>query len=456
MSPLVDPGWWDTASIDGRPLRDVLASRDMTTLFRFLRRRGLSRARIAGLTGLSETRVRQIWQGRQQITSYEVLERLAHGLNIPRGYLGLGYADAADPATGGSPVTGADPADDPGFLGALAAVAVSSASTDLVRVLPTDTAVRDPVPALVTAHHVEVLTALTDQHRLFDAKHGGGGCRDSAVAYVRWASGMLHSRFTHEPVERRFKTELADLHQVAVWACHDLGDHDQARHHLVAALALAREAGDLPQAAGCFYRLGRVSMHQQRAGEALKLWQLGHMMAPDNGCPTAVAVLHANQAWAYAHLGEDTHVRDHLERAEAERGRADPDSAPAWARFFLAPADFHGMSALVYTSLAAHRQHRQVYAPVAVDRAQRALALRGPDEARSQVFDAISAATAHLLAEQPATARTHALLAVDLAVTVASQRVDDRLSQMLRLAPRNGFDDITDRVNEHADRDHVC
>jgi transcriptional regulator with XRE-family HTH domain/tetratricopeptide (TPR) repeat protein len=454
MPALVDPGWWDTASIDGRPLRDVLAGRDMTALFRFLRRRGLSRARIAGLTGLSETRVRQIWQGRQQITSYEVLERLAHGLGIPRGYLGLGYTDAADTAAP-VPAQSVDPADDPGFLATLAAVAVSSASTDLARVPPTDTAARDPVPTVVTAHHVDVLCEVTGRHRLSDAEYGGGCCRDSAVAYVRWATGMLHSRFTHEAVERRFKKALADLHQVAGWACHDLGDHHQARRHLVAALALAREAGDLAQAAGCFYRLGRVSMHQQRAGEALKLWQLGHLVAQDSGCPVAVAVLCANQAWAYAHLGDDTQARDHLRRAEAELGRADPDTAPAWARFFLAPADFDGMSTLAYTSLATHRQHRPVYAPIAADRAERALALRRPGESRSRVFDAVSAATAHLLTGQAAAAHTHAQLAVDLAATVASQRVHDRLSQMLRLAPASGFDDIRQRVDEltNGDRD---
>jgi hypothetical protein len=179
------------------------------------------------------------------------------------------------------------------------------------------------------------------------------------------------------------------------------------------------------------------------------------MMAPDSGCPVAAAVLHANEAWAYAHLGDDIQVRDRLGRAEAELGRADPDTAPTWARFFLAPADFHGMAALAYTSLATHRRHRPAYTPIAADRAQRALALRRPGESRSQAFDAISTATAHLLAEQPATAHTHALHAVDLAATVASQRVHDRLTQMLRLAPRSGFDDIRQRVDEHTDHDRV-
>jgi transcriptional regulator with XRE-family HTH domain/tetratricopeptide (TPR) repeat protein len=435
------------AGIDGRPMRDILASRDIAALFGFLRRRGLSRARIAGLTGLSETRVRQIWQGKQQITSYEVLERLAHGLGIPRGYLGLGYADAAAPAPAGPVYATADPADDPGFVGTLAALALNPGLTNLVRLLPADSAARAPVPETVTAHHVAVLREVTAQHRAFDAEHGGGACRDSAAAYVRWASGMLRSRFVSDHVEHEFKAALADLHQVAGWACHDLGEHDQARRYLTAALALAREVGDLTQAAGCFYRLGRVSIHQQRPGEALKLWQLGQIVAQDSGSPICVAVLHANEAWAYAQLGDDARVRDCLARAEAGLDRIDPDTTPAWAGFFLAPADFDGTSALVYTTLATHRQHCSRYTPAALEHSVRALAARRPGETRSRVFDTISVASAYLLDAQPATARTHAHAAIDLAAGVASQRTHDRLTRVLPLAPNTGFDDVAERVN---------
>ena len=46
------------------------------------------------MTGMSETRVRQISQGRQRVTSYEVLERIADGLSIPRPRLGLAARDS--------------------------------------------------------------------------------------------------------------------------------------------------------------------------------------------------------------------------------------------------------------------------------------------------------------------------------------------------------------------------
>ncbi|WP_409074183.1 helix-turn-helix domain-containing protein [Micromonospora chalcea] len=98
----VDAPWWESASFEGRPISAFLAERDISALLRFLRARGFSRARLAGMTGLSETRVRQIAQGRQKVTSYDVLDRIAEGFGIPRRYLGL--ADKAQPA---AVVTGA-------------------------------------------------------------------------------------------------------------------------------------------------------------------------------------------------------------------------------------------------------------------------------------------------------------------------------------------------------------
>lgn len=93
-----DPEWWRSGVLDGRPMLDFLRQRDIGAVFRFLRARGWSRAAIAAATGLTETRVRQIAQGKQKITSYDVLERIADGLHIDRGLIGLAYIDADDTA----------------------------------------------------------------------------------------------------------------------------------------------------------------------------------------------------------------------------------------------------------------------------------------------------------------------------------------------------------------------
>jgi hypothetical protein len=94
---VVDPIWWWSGTLDGRLMREVLRQRDIGGLFRFLGARGWSRAAIAAAASLSENRVRAICQGRQKVTSYEVLERISEGLGIERGLLGLAYVDDVAP-----------------------------------------------------------------------------------------------------------------------------------------------------------------------------------------------------------------------------------------------------------------------------------------------------------------------------------------------------------------------
>jgi transcriptional regulator with XRE-family HTH domain len=196
---------WRAGSYDGRPLREILAARDIARLFRFLKSRGFSRSAIAAASGLSETWVRAIMSGGQQVTSYEVFERIADGLHIERGFMGLAYADTVtEPALTLLPPA-ADPSSYPDFLGALAAFAVGSVPADLGRLLPPPPPVADGVPPVVTAQHVAMLRAVNDRHRRFDADRGGGSCRDSAVAYLRWAHGMLGSRFADDDTERALK-----------------------------------------------------------------------------------------------------------------------------------------------------------------------------------------------------------------------------------------------------------
>ena len=82
----VDPAWWT------RPeLLDALAGRDMGVVYQFLRGRGFSQTRIAALTGQNQSEVSAILAYGRQVTAYDVLARIADGLDIPRGLMGLAY-----------------------------------------------------------------------------------------------------------------------------------------------------------------------------------------------------------------------------------------------------------------------------------------------------------------------------------------------------------------------------
>lgn len=71
------------------------ASRDVPTLFRHLQDSGVRQRRIATLTGLKQPEVCLIVGGRR-VTDYDRLVRIANGLGIPRGRMGLAYEQVTD------------------------------------------------------------------------------------------------------------------------------------------------------------------------------------------------------------------------------------------------------------------------------------------------------------------------------------------------------------------------
>lgn len=86
----IDPTWWVSGTWEGRPIRQFLERRDVTAIFRFLHARGVSYGAIGGLVGISPNRAAEIAKSVRQVTAYEVLERVAVGLRIPRAVMGLG------------------------------------------------------------------------------------------------------------------------------------------------------------------------------------------------------------------------------------------------------------------------------------------------------------------------------------------------------------------------------
>ncbi len=95
----------DRALWEHPEMRAVLAARDMTRLYRLLQKYGYSQQRIAAMTGQSQPEVSAVIHGRR-IMAYDVLSRIADGLNIPRGYLGLAYTGNAN--GGGAVPAGAE------------------------------------------------------------------------------------------------------------------------------------------------------------------------------------------------------------------------------------------------------------------------------------------------------------------------------------------------------------
>jgi transcriptional regulator with XRE-family HTH domain len=68
----------------------ALAARDIAALYRHLSTLGISQRRLAGLVGQSQCEICEVLAGRR-IGQYDVLVRIADGLGVPRGLMGLAY-----------------------------------------------------------------------------------------------------------------------------------------------------------------------------------------------------------------------------------------------------------------------------------------------------------------------------------------------------------------------------
>src|ERR671920_1578666 len=93
----LSPEVWEEAE-----MKRVLVDRDISSVYRLLRRVGVSQRQIAHLTGQSQSEVSEILKGRQ-VMAYDVLVRIAEGLGVPRAWMGLAYdelTESSDPAVG--------------------------------------------------------------------------------------------------------------------------------------------------------------------------------------------------------------------------------------------------------------------------------------------------------------------------------------------------------------------
>lgn len=438
----INPAVWE------RPeMRRALATRDVATVYRLLQRMGVSQRRIAAATGQSQSDVSEILKNRQ-VAAYEVLARIADGLGIPRGYLGLAYDDSTSPLIAAprvQPSRQDERIEVRQLLVHAAEVTIGAAMQEVEGWwLPVEQA-STPVPEHLGPSDVEKIEAITTALRAADYQYGGGACRDAVVGQVTWSQQLLKAEFTDD-VGRRLHLALADLHNLAGWTSMDVGLHSAARRHFARALEQAKYAGDSSLVANVLYRMGRVHLHRGLHQDALKFFQLGQIAAQDAGCELTVAMLCANEAWAYALLGDSTQALKSIGRSQDEFARADPASAPGWVRFF-GTADLHASIGVVHAMLPNRTTH---YRSAAVEGFARSLQIRGPEMARSRTFELTELAAIHLVDGDVDQGAKVGHEAVDLAEQIRSVRVTDRLAPLQAYAEqrRRSPDarDLADRI----------
>lgn len=443
-APQISPGVWEQ-----REMREALARRDLATVYQRLQRVGFSQRRIAAFTGQSSSEVYEILKGRR-VMAYDVLARIADGLGVPRGYLGLAYDESTETAVEVAAALVSSRRDEREevrqLLSHAANVTMAADAEDMAKWWQPVDRQATPVRVRIGLSDVEQLESITGVMRALDYRYGGGACRDAVVAQVAWAQRLLGSRYA-EDVRERLHLALADLHNLAGWTSFDVGLYSPARRHFARALEQARAADDASLVANVLYRMGRLHLHRGMLKDALRFFQLGQIAAQDSGCELTVAVLCANEAWVYAQLGDAEQAFTSLGRARDEFTRADRSTAPAWVRFF-GIADHYASAGVVYASLA---QATSTQLDQGVELLNQSLEQRGPDMARSRTFELTTLATAYLRTGDRDCGAQAGREAVELARAVRSVRTLDRLEPLQAIASEhaahdNDLADLAERI----------
>ncbi|MBF8186305.1 helix-turn-helix transcriptional regulator [Nonomuraea sp. K274] len=406
-------------------MRQALAVRDIAAIFRLLARRGLSQRVIAARTGQAQSEVCAIVASGRQVMAYDVLSRIADGLGIPRGYMGLPYDTSSTPATASRRE---DDEQASRLLAHAAQVTVGAIEGSVEQWADPLPHVATPVPERIGITDVAQVESATCAQRVLDYQHGGGVCRSAVAAQLAWSQQLLRASCSPE-VARRLHRALADQHNLAGWTSFDVGLYGPARDHLARALEQARYANDPSLMANVLYRMGRVYLHCGRVQETLRFFQLGQICAQDASCERTVAMLCANEAWAYALLGNAELAFKSINRARDELDRAPEHSAPSWVTFF-------GYTDLASTYGMIHACLGPAHLETAVDHLTEAVAGRDPSMTRSRAFELTALAAVYLKAGEMTKGINIGRQAVTLATELHSMRVIDRLAPLQEIAVR--------------------
>jgi transcriptional regulator with XRE-family HTH domain len=283
--------------------RRALAERDITTVYRILKETGVPQRQIAHLTGQSQSEVCEILRGRQ-VVSYDVLVRIAEGLDVPRSWMGLAYGEDASPPS--PSVEEVDENVKRRALLATASVALLGAPAlgNLLHI-PAPPATPTPLPSRLGAADVAAIRSLTTELCTEARAYGGGA---DVVTAVAQRALLLRSVPASEELRDELASALAELHTIAGWCCMDSGHDDNARAHFAQAMDLAGDAGDGSQLASALRHAG-IQMRDAGAYDddlkacQLGLIKLGVVARDDARGQEQLSWLHGESAIALAAMG---------------------------------------------------------------------------------------------------------------------------------------------------------
>ena len=404
---------WNTVNWDDPDLRLALACRDIATVYRLLVERWDTQQRdIACRTRQSQSEVSEIINGRQ-VQSYDLLCRIADGLGVPRGWLGLAY-DGHDPATRGGTEEVDEDVERRKFLALAGSIVVGAP----VFGDPAPLTVLDVIihpPERIGLSDVNQYAATVTRLGILDRESGGMAARQTLVATAEAGEALAHAQMRDGVRPYRQRT-VSEVHRLAGWASGDCGLWDQCREHMHRALTHAN--GDGEQISSVLASQAAMEKDQGRHDDALQMLQMARIGAHQRD-PQVGAVLAGLSAGAYRSIG-------HLDQMRSELGLARSMFAEARPEESLPYFEFYGPGAGLLASV----ESKAGDLDAARADITRALDTRPDYDVRCNALDTIVLATILIKAGEFRDGVATTRRALDLVTEVGSQRVLDRLAPL--------------------------
>jgi tetratricopeptide (TPR) repeat protein len=352
-APFIDRSWWRSGNWAGRPITDALHAHDIADLFGFLEAGGWSSAAIAAAAGLPESRVRDIRQGRERVTSYHELERIAVGLDIHRGLLGLAYTTPDDPTA--HPVRAWPRAGPPNTVedmrrrSALALPALAATAIATVAAEPWNRLAH----ALANPGRLDVQTVEHLQGRTRDffnreehipSRQLAADLRTHVAQLTKLVAGAP-ARF-----QRTLMSSLGEALALATWLAWDSGESATVQRAYEDAVAAARQADDGPLLACAYAYRSYLAEADSDLPTALDLLVNAQGYARGERSAGTRSWLAAREAEVAAALSDWTTALRALERALTAYDYAHPYDERSWTAFF-APSRLGSMAVTTYARL---------------------------------------------------------------------------------------------------------
>ncbi|GGJ56546.1 helix-turn-helix domain-containing protein [Streptomyces brasiliensis] len=450
------PGPLAPEVLDRDDLKRALAEHDFAAAFSLIKKwGGLSQNRIASACQLTPGKVSTIISGQQQVTSFDVICRIADGLRIPGRMVGVAdrpwerQPDAPDPPT---PPAARSTDDAPWRPTATVHLAADLTRSDLVmdrrmatRALAgaalSGAALLDSLegwlqPALaaepsrhggrIGRQEVEELAATARAFRAWDHRFGGGLRRKAVVGQLNEVAGHLEEHQA-PAVERGLFRVMAYLGGTAATMAWDSGLQKQAQSYYLLALRAAHAGGDAAFGVNVLAGMARQMLYQERPQDALELVHLAHKGAKKAAVPRVRAMLHTREAWSYAAMGRAAAFRRATDEATEALAEADSGEDPYWITYFD-EAELTGVTGGRLLDMARSDPHQ--HAEAAADSISDALTTRGAEAGRSHALDMIGLAECHFLMGDMTSAVDQTHRAVDAAARTQSSRVRTQLGQL--------------------------